>query len=118
MKRPDTLQIVAISLTLLGLITLYAASTVFTSPSIALEDISYTHTGDVIRTNGVVTSYRYTSDAQFMTLKQDDARISAVSFDSTPLDLAENERYRVTGRVDVYHGDLELIVHDVEQLSD
>lgn len=113
MSAPDTLQRVSLLLVLCGLAVLYGSSTMFEPPVVSVSDVDADMLGDTVRVPGTVTSHEVREEVQFLRVNDGEEGLKAVYFGDNALDVVEGDQYVLEGTVDVYHGELELIVSDV-----
>lgn len=107
---PRDLGRVSLLLVILGLSVLYVANAMYTPPRVGLGEIDGRRMGETIRVVAVVQDIEKREDATFLTLHAENTRIRAVAF--RPLGpISAGEQYEVTGRIDVYRGRPEIIVH-------
>jgi RecJ-like exonuclease len=84
---------------------------------VRLGAIDSSFIGDTVRVEANITASHRTEAAQFMTLQAADTRMKAVYFGNSDIDINPAQQYRVDGTVDVYKGELEIIVQDVTAIA-
>lgn len=104
-------QRLSLLLVLAGLSLIYLSSMMFGPSTTSLGDIGRADIGDTVRVSGIVDTYTVKGDTQFLTLSNGETTLPAVHF-GDELDVKEGANYTFEGRVDVYKGELELIVQD------
>ncbi|MFB6294771.1 MAG: OB-fold nucleic acid binding domain-containing protein [Candidatus Nanohaloarchaea archaeon] len=114
MRGLDLVERLSLLLVLTGLTTMYAASLLATPPITPVSRLDAGDTGTTVRVRGTVTDHRTGDTAEFFRITGDSGEIQAVNFDA-PLEISAETAYTFTGRVDIYQGELELIVEDVER---
>ncbi|MDY6769939.1 MAG: OB-fold nucleic acid binding domain-containing protein [Candidatus Nanohaloarchaea archaeon] len=112
MRGADRLTRLSLLAALTGLGLMYTASAAFEPRTARPAGIARGDIGSTVRVRGTVTDVERTDEAVFFTVSGKSGDIRAVSFSDRP-DLAAGEAYAVTGRVDIYQGELELIVENV-----
>lgn len=99
-----------------GVSLIYLATSTFTPETKVPGDIENGDIGAFIRVNGEIRDPRTHDGTQFFTVAGPDGTLDAVSF--TPIQgLADGRTYTISGRVNVYQGDLELVVDAVRPTS-
>lgn len=109
MSGLEGLHRISLLLVLVGLTLLYASSLVFKPETVAMSDIGQDHLGEQVRVAGAVRGLSETDDAVFFDVEEGNAEIRAVHF-GPGLEIEEGGRYTFEGRVDIYQGELELVV--------
>lgn len=109
MSGLDGLQRLSLILVLVGLTTIYASSTVLSPEKVSISDISESELGESVRVVGAVRDLSTTDETVFFDLEGEKAAIRAVYFGSG-LDIEEGGTYTFEGRLDIYQGEMELIV--------
>lgn len=112
MRGMDSLQRLAFLLVLVGISTIYATSLLFSPDKVSVSQIGDGLLGESVRVSGTVRDLSNTEDAVFFDLEGEESEIRAVYFGSS-LDVEEGERYIFDGRVDIYRGELEIVVDRV-----
>lgn len=111
MRGMDRLQRLSLLLALGGLAVIYVASTVYAPPDVSVAGIDAGMLGETVRVTGNVTRLSVSDEATFLVMEDGSGRIDVVSFD--PVAVERYRTYTVEGRVEVYRGSVELILHDV-----
>lgn len=114
MRGLDELERASLLLVLLGLATIYVASVAYDPPHVSLPELDESFIGDTVQVTANVTSVRKTDAAQFVRLAEGESRITAVYFGNENLEATPRLIHTVEGEVDVYKGELEVILHDIE----
>lgn len=89
---------------------LLSVSATQTPKEVAVDSINTSDIGEKVTVHGNTSNIYSTEEASFMDFKDESGDIGLVAFESLPLHEGESV---VTGRVDLYQGDLQLIVEDV-----
>lgn len=110
----DVLQRLSLLLALAGVAAIYVSSTVYTVPSTDLEAVSRSDAGKTVAVTADISDVRRHDGTTFLTLADGAERMDAVAFDGLDTEVSPEERYTVEGRVNLYHGSLELIVDTVQ----
>lgn len=118
MREFDELQRIALLLVLCGIAVLYVTSVIYAPSHVPLNRVHYGLIGDKIITSGTAQSFSKKGGVQFMTFESNNSAISAVYFGQKQLGVAPNEDYEIEGRVDVYQGELELIIDRIRPIQD
>lgn len=113
---PDDLQRVSILLVIIGVSVLYAAGAVYTPPRVSVAAIDGQRMGEMVRVTGVVSNPVEREGTLFFTIGAGNRTVRAVAFQSG-FTVHDSERYEITGRVDVYRGEPELVVHAVSRVG-
>ncbi len=114
MRGFDSIERVSLLLVLTGLTTMYAASILATPTSVTVSDLDEGDAGTTVRVRGTVTDHTTSDETEFFRIKGEDGDIQAVNFGER-LGITTGTTYTFQGRVDLYQGELELIVEDVEE---
>lgn len=113
-RLPEDVGRLSFLFVLFGIAVLYAANSLYTAPSVAVETIDGERMGEMVQVRGIVSGIWQEDGNTFFTLQGERAQIRAVAF--RPLSgLEEGVFYHITGRVDVYRGRPEIIVHAVSR---
>jgi DNA/RNA endonuclease YhcR with UshA esterase domain len=85
-------------------------------PQLKVSDLE-NNVGKIIVLDANVSSASYKSDAVFMTLKDSTGQISAVYFGNPKYEIIKGDVISVKGKVQLYKGDLEIIIQELTCLS-
>ncbi len=113
MRGPDDLERLALLTALAGITTIFVASAALTPDKVDVGEVDEGIIGEAVRVEGVVRDYSRNSGTGFFKIEAGGETVKGVNFDSA-LGVEEGEKYVFTGRVDVYRGELEVIVRDAE----
>ena len=103
----------ALALILIGVGIIYGAETVYDTEQQALAEVSEDDIGERVKVPATIRSVKRTQDVAFITA-QERPGFEIVSF--TPMkDVREGDTVTITGKVDMYEGDLEIIVDSVTE---
>lgn len=111
---PDRLERVSLLFVIAGLGVMYVAATVYSPPDVSPGAIGMDDTGTTVAVAGQVSDVQRTDDGVFFDIQGEEGAIRGVSF--ADVNLHEGQRYRMTGRVEVYQGELEVVVETVEEI--
>ncbi len=98
-----------------GLLAVYGSSMYITLEPVQIREIQESWTGRTVLIQGEIQNLSTSSGNSFFDISQGDNTIMAVDFDSSR-DYSEGEA-NITGHIDIYEGELEVIVDRVEQSS-
>lgn len=118
MKMLDQLERVSLLLVLLGLGTIYTASLAFEPPVVSIQDLDESFLGATVTVIGNVTDIHRTENAQFFTITGSEQRLTGVFFGNRNLGAIPYHNHRIEGEVEVYRGELELIIRRIEPISE
>lgn len=96
----------------IGLTLIYFSSLYLQLEQVNIGDIERSWSGKNVKIEGNVTDFSRSSGHAFMDLKDSTGEIMVVDFDSD-LKLEEGDRVTVTGHVEIYKGQLEVIADKV-----
>lgn len=99
-----------------GLILLYLGGTLYAPPEVSPGGVAEVEPGTLVTVTGTVSEVREHEGTRFFTLTGRDTAVEAVAFDGE-IPAGASGRYAVTGRVDIYEGDRELVVRDVSRVD-
>ncbi len=112
-----TFLIIAVIWSLIGLFVLLLLASFAEPPKLAVSELEG-QVGKIVELDAVnVTSVSYKEDTIFLKLEDSTGKISAVYFDKPKFDLIENDVVSVRGKVQLYKGDLEIIIQELICLS-
>ncbi|MCJ7478662.1 MAG: hypothetical protein MUP63_00600 [Candidatus Nanohaloarchaeota archaeon QJJ-7] len=112
MRGVDSLQRLSLLLALTGLTTVYVSSAVLGPETASVGEISEGDLGSTVRVTGTVRDLGNGEDAVFFRLEEESGDIAAVYFGNEP-GIEEGKTYTFDGRVEIYRGELELVVENV-----
>ena len=112
MKRENFSRL-CIAVSVIGLGIMYVSTEVIQPEKVSPREISQEDLGESIRAEGKVTEFYTTQSASFFTLQGNKSSISVSDFQKN--DLSEGQKIVVTGQVDMYRGDLQLVSTQIEQ---
>ncbi len=103
---------IAVSLLVFGLILLGAAEVFYAPVEISPSEIDKSLLGDRVITEGTITDITDLEDITFLKIKQN-PDLKVVKF--TPdLDASKGDKVLIEGEVDLYQGDVELMVDEIK----
>jgi RecJ-like exonuclease len=113
----DILKI-SILVSIVGVVSLFLISAIFTEE---VTDISELKIGQMERISGMVTSVYVSRDSHvFLNVADKTGEISVVAFKNSNIDeaydLEVGEEISVSGRVEEYKGDLEIIAKEISKI--
>ena len=112
-----TFIIVALLWALLGLFILLLLANFSQPPQVQISGLE-DKVGKVVQLNSVsVESINYKEDAVFLKLNDSTGTILGVYFDKPPFDLVAKDVVAVKGKVQLYKGDLEIVIGELRCLS-
>jgi len=112
-----TFLVVALIWALVGLFILILFASFAEPPKLNVSELEG-QIGKIVELNAVnVTSISYKEDTVFLKLEDSTGKISAVYFDTPKFDLIEGDIVSVRGKVQLYKGDLEIIIQELICLS-
>ncbi len=110
---------ISFSCSIIGLVSLFLISSFVDEGSINIGSVTSSDIGTIVKLCGNVTN-KYTTKNKhvFMNLKDETGEIKVVVFNQTAskfnLNLIELNRVCITGKVNIYRGELEIIANRVE----
>lgn len=112
-----TLLSISILFSVIGILLIYYASTRFEPEVVKISDISKGMMGETVRIRGKVIEADHHKKTLFMRLKDPSGEINAVKFDCEEKNL-ENKEIELLGEINLYEGDLEIIVENIKESKD
>ncbi|MFB6077029.1 MAG: hypothetical protein ABEK12_02775 [Candidatus Nanohaloarchaea archaeon] len=100
---------------IIGLGVMYVATGLGGPTRVDPGEIDGTLLGETVTVTGRIGDISRSEDGVFFTVSGQSGDIRAVNFDDA--NVTADARYRLVGRVDLYHGDLELVVERAEQVT-
>lgn len=113
----DRLDRISLLLAVCGLAVVYTASAVYTPPNVDVRALDESYLGETILVTGTVSSHTVHDGTQFITIKDGEERLSVVYFGNKDLDITAGGAYTMEGDVDVYEGELQIILRNIEPKS-
>lgn len=98
-------------LSVVGITTVYISSLLLTPAAVDIRAIDRGQTGKVVQVVAEVKRIDYASDTTFFTLSDNTGSIKAVKFSRE--NLSEGEEITAEGEIDIYRGELELIINKI-----
>ena len=114
MKDSNLIKL-CLTISIIGLIALSIYAEKSNPTIIKLTEIEE-YLGKTITTSGEVERVSITPNASFITLRDGSFRTTVVIFDMLPTNIRSKDDINVTGRVELYKGDLEIIADTIEKL--
>ncbi len=111
------LERVSLLLAVTGLMLVYTASVVYTPPHTSLAVLDETYIGETVTVDGTVADHTVRDGVQFLTVQDGDKHLSAVYFGNRELDIDSGDVYRFQGRVEVYKGELQIVLRKIDTIS-
>lgn len=111
--KQKTVYKISVFLAVIGLTLMYASSLYIETEKSDIGDIEKSWTGRTVKIEGNITSYSRSGGNAFMDVKDTSGSIFVVDFESDT-DLEEGDRVEVTGNVELYEGELEVIAESIE----
>lgn len=103
----------AVALILAGIGIIYGAETVYSTEQKPLAEVSRDDIGERVKVPATIQSVSRTEKVSFITA-QERPDFDIVSF--TPMtEIREGDDVMITGKVDMYEGDLEIIVDSITE---
>lgn len=99
-----------IILSIIGLGVIHVSHSYITPDRVEIEKIDETWIGNTVQISGNVRNYAQTENAAFFTVVNSSDSISIADFESRNV----SGRATVTGYVDVYQGDLQIVAQKIE----
>lgn len=115
MSGLDGLERASLLFVMAGLGAMYAAATVYSPPDVSPGAIGMDDVGTTVAVTGRVSDLQRTEDGVFFDIEGDGGEMRGVSF--RDVNVREGERYRLTGQIDVYRGELEIVVEAVDGIG-
>ncbi len=111
--KEKTVYKISVFLALIGLTLMYASSLYIEVEETEIGKIEKSWTGRNVKINGNVTSFTKSGGHAFMDVEDVTGKIKVADFDSE-ISLSEGENIEVTGNVELYKGELEVIAQEIE----
>ena len=99
-----------IVLSIIGLGVIHISHSYIAPDRAEIENIDETWIGNTVQISGNVRDYAQTENAAFFTVENSSDSISVADFESRNV----SNRATVTGYVDVYQGDLQIVAQKIE----
>ena len=100
-----------IVLSVIGLSIIHISQSYMTAEKVNIEEIDETWLGKTVKINGTIKPEFKTENAAFYTVKDSTGSIDLADFENQSIP----RQGRVTGYVDVYQGDLQVIVKNTSK---
>ena len=101
---------------IVGLLVLFMGVRIIEPEEKSIDEISEDNLGETISVTGEVSSKYYNGDHLFFDLEKSDKKIDVVFFDNiienkkiNPEEIENGDKISVTGKIDTYKGQLEII---------
>jgi exonuclease VII large subunit len=107
---------ISLMLSLIGLFALVLIATFSAPPVMQIEDLENS-IGKVVAIKADVAGISYKPDVVFLNLGDSSGEIKAVFFGDPGFDLIRGDEVAVKGKVQVYRGDLEIVIQELRCLS-
>ncbi|MEM2874327.1 MAG: OB-fold nucleic acid binding domain-containing protein [Candidatus Nanoarchaeia archaeon] len=115
--RDRTFVIIALIWSLVGLFLLLLIANFAQPPQLKISELEG-KIGKVVQLSPVVVeSISYKSDVVFLKLNDSTGTILGVYFDEPPFDLVAKDIVSVKGKVQMYKGELEIVIGELKCLS-
>lgn len=112
MKREDFARL-CLLVSIAGLGMMYAAGEFLEPERVGIGEVSESDVGETLVVEGTISGFYSTDSASFFTLEDDSGSVSVTDFDSRRFD--NGERINVSGQVDLYQGDLQIVASEIER---
>ena len=112
-----TFLVIAVIWSLVGLFILLLLANFTQPPQLSIAELENNIGKIVVLNDTSVSSVSYKSDAVFMTLEDSTGNISAVYFGNPKYEIIKNDKVAVTGKVQLYKGNIEIIIQELACLS-
>lgn len=121
----DDRQLFRLSLfiSVVGVLLLGGAILLRDVPEVNVDEISLSDRGETVSVTGVSQDVSFNGRHLFFSLRDETGSMRAVFFENSMeevgfygADLEEGDRVRIEGKVDVYEGELEVIVKEITRL--
>ncbi len=99
-----------IVLSIIGLGIIHLSHSYIQPDEVKIDRIDETWMGNTVKISGNVENYVKTENAAFFTLENSSNTISVTDFESRNI----SDQATVTGRVDIYQGDLQIVAKKIE----
>lgn len=113
MKRREVYSI-CVFIALAGLTLMYFSSLYISLEQVDIEEIDRSWIGKNVKISGNVTEFRKSSGHAFFDVNDSTGEILVVDFESS-LELEQGDTVNVTGHVEQYEGELEVIAREVQK---
>lgn len=104
---------ISITIGVIGLLIIYISSLLLTAESVVITNISRQRAGERVQIVGQVTAVNHNSGTTFLTLKDKTGSIPGVIF--SQYNISAGEEVVAEGEIDIYQGELEMIVNKIER---
>lgn len=114
MKRQDFARL-CLLISIVGLGMMYLSTYYLGPETVEPSDVSRRDIGSTVSVKGNVSDFYMTDSASFFTLNGKTSGIKVSDFQKRSL--SNGEEVKVTGSVDLYRGDLQLVASKIERLE-
>lgn len=105
--------ILSVTFAIIGLAALYYSTQLMDPANVNTEEIDESMLGDSVKTSGSVEDVFNYENHQFFDLEDETGAVSVANFDYNKR-VDEGDKITVKGTVDMYEGDIQIIVDDLE----
>ena len=112
-----TFTVIALIWSLVGLFVLLLLASYSQPPQVKINELEGNIGKIVVLENVSVSSISYKEDTVFLKLKDSTGEISAVFFGAPKYEIIKNDNITVKGKVQLYKGDLEIVIQELACLS-
>ncbi|MCX6819278.1 MAG: OB-fold nucleic acid binding domain-containing protein [Candidatus Aenigmarchaeota archaeon] len=108
-----------LAMSVIGVIALFILVQFIEPKELSISDISQSHVGQEVVTQGRISSYAIDDGNIFISLSEANNSIQVVMFQKDAkleAELKKGDKIKVTGKVAFYKNDLEIIASSVEKL--
>lgn len=113
MMERKKLYKISVFLSVIGLTLMYASSLYLTNKHVEIGEIEKSWSGKNVKVTGKITSYTESGGHAFMDVSDSSGNITVVNFDAQE-SFEQGDRVNVTGHVEIYKGELEIIVKEIK----
>lgn len=110
--RERTFLIIAVIWSLVGLFVLLLLASFAQPPQLKISDLGQ-NVGKIVSVSANVSSISYKSDTVFLKLRDSTGEIDAVYFGNPKYEIVEKDKVTVKGKVQLYKGDLEIVIQEL-----
>ena len=114
--KERTFLIIAVVWSLIGLFVLLLFANFAQPPQLSIADLEQ-NVGKIVSVSANVSSIDYKADTVFLKLRDSTGEISAVYFGNPKYEIISGDSIAVKGKVQLYKGDLEIVIQDLACLS-
>ena len=114
--KERVLLVIALVWSLIGLFILMLIANYSEPPQLSVSQLE-DKVGKIVAVNAEVDSISYKQDTVFLTLKDSTGTIAGVFFGNPKYEIIESDSVAVKGKVQLYKGDLEIVIQELVCLS-